>query len=108
MLATPRKQHASPASLYAVLPNVISKHMRSITAHEYSLCQVTLPNQVLLDHESGTYLWMQVFDECHHTQNNHPFNKVALKYRQLTHQQQSCLQVSYSVTAVHDQLWPAA
>ncbi|KAL0044320.1 hypothetical protein WJX82_011427 [Trebouxia sp. C0006] len=36
---------------------------------------------------------LMVFDECHHTQNNHPFNKVALKYRQLTHQQQSCLQV---------------
>ncbi|KAA6429036.1 MAG: retinoic acid inducible I [Trebouxia sp. A1-2] len=35
---------------------------------------------------------LMVFDECHHTQNNHPFNKVALKYRQLTHQQQSCLQ----------------
>ncbi|DBB05724.1 TPA: hypothetical protein ACH3X1_012325 [Trebouxia sp. C0004] len=36
---------------------------------------------------------LMVFDECHHTQNNHPFNKVALKYRQLTDQQQHCLQV---------------
>jgi len=54
---------------------------------------------------------MQVFDECHHTQNNHPFNKVALKYRQLTDQQQSYLQVLLGTNRCapcDNQPWPAA
>ena len=37
--------------------------------------------------------WVQVFDECHHAQNNHPFNKVAHKYSQMTPEQRRQLQV---------------
>lgn len=39
------------------------------------------------------YYYVQVFDECHHTQKNNPFNKIALKYTQLTAEQQTHLQV---------------
>lgn len=44
--------------------------------------------------------WMlQVFDECHHTQHNHPFNRVASKYRDLPAPQRHSLQVCCRVTA---------
>ena len=44
--------------------------------------------------------WMlQVFDECHHTQHNHPFNTVAGKYRDLPAPQRHSLQVCCHVTA---------
>ena len=38
---------------------------------------------------------LQVFDECHHTQKNNPFNKIAFKYTQLTAEQQAHLQVCH-------------